>query len=237
VLPQFLNHLVNLLTGADVCSPAVAKVVAATGTFERDGMAWVLIATGSKSTVSTLSIKKIPKVAKSFQDVVSGYVPMNHHILLSHSFHRSPDARSFQDHIADIWVALKAYDKKAPDARVNYNAMSCFVVMRSFRKLATRFDEDKKFFTRSHRLYEVSEQWEPDEPDLTPRWVPVPLWLCSIFPNLMPEDGVCRAGDQILWKLANETMSSWATRLAKMLRGLDKSIQSANVAMKAWVPP
>ena len=146
----------------------MANVVAATGIFEKDGTAWLLIVTDSKSAVSTLNIKKIPKVVKSFQDVVSGYVHTKHHILLSHSLHRSPGAGSFQDHIADIWAALKAYDEKAPDARKDYNAMSCFVVMRSFHKLAARFDADRWFFTRSCKFYEVIEQWKPDEPNLTP---------------------------------------------------------------------
>ena len=231
--PQFLYHLVNLLTCGNSCSPTMANVVAATGRFEKDGIAWLLIVTDSKSAVSTLSIKKIPKVAKSFQDVVSGYVHTKHHILLSHSLHRSPDARSFQAHIADIWAALRAYDEKAPDARKDYHAMSCFVVMRSFQKLAARFDADRWFFTGSHKLYEVIEQWKPNEPDLAPRWVPVHPWLCHIIPDLMPEEGVYRAGDQIYWKLANETISLWATLLVEMLRNLDKSIQAANIVMKS----
>ena len=126
----------------------MAKVVAATGTFESDGIAWVLIVTDSASTVFTLSINKISKVAKSFQDVLSGYVQLNCQIpLSSHSLHRGPDARLFQEHIADIWATLKIYDENTPNARIDYNAMFCFVVMHSFHKLATNLDEDKQFFT------------------------------------------------------------------------------------------
>ena len=83
-IPQFLYHLVNLVTCGDACSPTMAKVVAATGTFESDGTARVLIVTDSTSTVSTLSIKKIPKVAKSFQDVLNGYVQLNCHTFHCH---------------------------------------------------------------------------------------------------------------------------------------------------------
>ena len=70
--PRILNSFITLLTCGDEDTATAAKVVAAMGRFERDGTARVLIAINSKSTVSTLSVKKISKAAKSFKEVVNG---------------------------------------------------------------------------------------------------------------------------------------------------------------------
>jgi hypothetical protein len=135
------------------------------------------------------------------------------------------------DHIADVWAALETYDRMASNEKDNYRALARFVVMCSFPKISARFHEDKRIFG-GRRLFEVIKQWKPDDPNLIPQWVPVPPWLCTVIPDLMPEEGVREVGGQVEWKLLNETLPSWATLLAAMHMVLDESIQKARGVMQ-----
>lgn len=143
---------------------------------------------------------------------------------------------SLQDHIADIWAALETYDKMAPDAAEDYEAFARFIVLRSFRKLAAQFDEDKLFFG-GRKLSEVIRKWKPDPlSDLPPRWIPIPQSLRNVSPNLMPEEGVREVGDRVEWELSNRTVPSWAILLSSMLDTLGICIEKARAVLKRDVP-
>ncbi|KAF8553934.1 hypothetical protein OG21DRAFT_1497340 [Imleria badia] len=222
-VPRFLRHFVTLLTCGDKHCPYAAKVVAATGRIESDGTARTLLVTQNrdlKSEESTLRVTEIHKAEKSFDDIVNG----------------PADASSLEDHIADIWAALKQYNKGAADEQNNLVALQRFVVTRSYRKLSARFQEDRQSFD-GRRLFDVIKTWEPlegedDEAKLQPRWVPIPGALAHIFPDLMPEEYRRDVGGQLQWKLSNKTSPLWVRLLVTILMGLDRSIRSAEKPLK-----
>ncbi|KIJ13037.1 hypothetical protein PAXINDRAFT_14081 [Paxillus involutus ATCC 200175] len=130
-VPPFLQCLATLLTcGGDERDGDVMRVVAVTGSFLPNGRVQTLTAAHDPfkpSPVSTLSVTMMHKADKSLQDVVDG----------------NPNVTSLQDHIADLGTALTSYDPQARDAKDKFTSLALFVVARSFRKLRSRFLQDK----------------------------------------------------------------------------------------------
>ncbi|KIJ13056.1 hypothetical protein PAXINDRAFT_156651 [Paxillus involutus ATCC 200175] len=203
-VPPFLQCLATLLTcSGDEPDGDAMKVVAVTGSFLPNGRVQALIATHDPfkpSPVSTLSVTMMHKGDKPFRDV---------------------------DHIVDLWTVLASYDPQARDAKDKFTSLALFVVARSFRKLRSRFLQDKRIFG-GRRLFEKIEEWQPDRPELEPRWIVVPSWLDNLLaesPKIEKQEFDVNGKTVVQWKLSDETKTEWAMVLASMLRQLDGAIE------------
>ena len=106
-------------------------------------------------------------------------------------------------------------------------ALEIFLFLRNFHNFTVRFRQDTEL-CGGRRLAELINEWKPDRPEITLKWVTPPEWLLRI--RGLPKIKSRMAGGQLEWEFSDETKRDWSTILAGFLSSIDRCIENVKQA-------
>ena len=106
-------------------------------------------------------------------------------------------------------------------------ALEIVFFSRNFRNFTVRFRQDTEL-CGGRRLAELINEWKPDRPEITLKWVTPPEWPLRI--RGLPKIKSRMAGGQLEWEFSDETKRDWSTILAGFLSSIDRCNENVKQA-------
>lgn len=121
-----------------------------------------------------------------------------------------------------MWIALSAFDPRAPDAPRQVESAERFFLSRSFSRFVARVKADTRL-CGGKRLFDVIRDWRPERAEIPLQWVAPPRWLLDFQDAL--SINARRVNERVEWEFSDATKLAWAKVLETMLRKVDDGIE------------